>query len=188
MRMTLKATVARISSMLRGWCGYFDQGPVITIYDLIHRYAAEAAERGPCLPFINVRHDIYLGCAHVRSSQAPPIESSGLAGTKALKILAAYVSSEALAHQGLRLSKEGRVGFCFLSRLPLGVLTSGPVTPPPGWVADGGSLAGNDISNSLESCRSSSFFVFRPSSSFLDFRSRSGLAILSSNRSEMAGK
>jgi hypothetical protein len=23
--------------MLRGWCGYFDQGPVITIYHLIHR-------------------------------------------------------------------------------------------------------------------------------------------------------
>jgi hypothetical protein len=51
----------------------------------------------------------------------------------------------------------------------LGVVTSGPVMPLPGWVADGGSLAGNDISNSLESCRSSSFFVFRPSSSLLDF-------------------
>ena len=45
MRMTLKATVARISSMLRGWCGYFDQGPVITIYDLIHRYTERRIRR-----------------------------------------------------------------------------------------------------------------------------------------------
>jgi RNA-directed DNA polymerase len=27
-----ESTVARISSMLRGWCGYFDQGPVMDIY------------------------------------------------------------------------------------------------------------------------------------------------------------
>ena len=35
-----KSTVARISSMLRGWCGYrFEtRGRSITIYDLIHRY------------------------------------------------------------------------------------------------------------------------------------------------------
>jgi RNA-directed DNA polymerase len=45
MRMTLKATVARISSMLRGRCGYFDQGPVITIYDLIHRYTERRIRR-----------------------------------------------------------------------------------------------------------------------------------------------
>jgi hypothetical protein len=40
-----KSTVARISSMLRGWCGYFDQGPVITIYDLIHRYTERRIRR-----------------------------------------------------------------------------------------------------------------------------------------------
>jgi hypothetical protein len=38
--------------------------------------------------------------------------------------------------------------------------TSGPVIPPPGWVKDGGSLAGKDISNSFESSRSCSFFDF----------------------------
>jgi RNA-directed DNA polymerase len=32
------STVARISSMIRGWCGYFDQGPVIEIYELIRAY------------------------------------------------------------------------------------------------------------------------------------------------------
>ena len=26
------STVARLSGMLRGWCGYFEQGPVMTIY------------------------------------------------------------------------------------------------------------------------------------------------------------
>ena len=31
--------------MLRGWCGYFDQGPVITIYDLIHRYTERQIRR-----------------------------------------------------------------------------------------------------------------------------------------------
>jgi RNA-directed DNA polymerase len=40
-----KSTVARISSMLRGWCGYFDQGPVVTIYDLIHRYTERRIRR-----------------------------------------------------------------------------------------------------------------------------------------------
>jgi hypothetical protein len=49
-------------------------------------------------------------------------------------------------------------------------VTSGPVMPLPGWVAAGGSLAGNDSSSSLESCRSSSFLDFRASSSFLDSR------------------
>ena len=40
-----ESTVARISSMLRGWCGYFDQGPVIEIYDLIHRYTERRVRR-----------------------------------------------------------------------------------------------------------------------------------------------
>jgi group II intron reverse transcriptase/maturase len=39
------STVARISSMLRGWCGYFDQGPVVEIYDLIHRYTERRVRR-----------------------------------------------------------------------------------------------------------------------------------------------
>jgi RNA-directed DNA polymerase len=38
-------TVARISSMLRGWCGYFDQGPVIKIYDLIRTYTERRVRR-----------------------------------------------------------------------------------------------------------------------------------------------
>ncbi|MGH3226284.1 MAG: group II intron maturase-specific domain-containing protein, partial [Streptosporangiaceae bacterium] len=38
-------TVARISSLLRGWCGYFDQGPVVEIYDLIHSYTERRVRR-----------------------------------------------------------------------------------------------------------------------------------------------
>jgi RNA-directed DNA polymerase len=38
-------TVARISSMIRGWCGYFDQGPVIEIYELIRRYTERRVRR-----------------------------------------------------------------------------------------------------------------------------------------------
>lgn len=38
-------TVARISSMLRGWCGYFDQGPVMKIYDLIRDYTDRRVRR-----------------------------------------------------------------------------------------------------------------------------------------------
>jgi hypothetical protein len=45
MRMTLKARLRGISSMLCGWCGYFDQGPIITIYDLIHRYTERRIRR-----------------------------------------------------------------------------------------------------------------------------------------------
>ena len=30
--------VTEINSLLRGWCGYFDQGPVMKSYDLIRRY------------------------------------------------------------------------------------------------------------------------------------------------------
>ena len=37
-----ESTVARLSSLIRGWCGYFDQGPVVDIYDLIRRYTVEA--------------------------------------------------------------------------------------------------------------------------------------------------
>jgi RNA-directed DNA polymerase len=37
--------VARISSMLRGWCGYFDQGPVIKTYDLIRAYTERRVRR-----------------------------------------------------------------------------------------------------------------------------------------------
>ncbi len=40
-----ESTVARISSMIRGWCGYFDQGPVVAIYDLIHRYTERRVRR-----------------------------------------------------------------------------------------------------------------------------------------------
>jgi RNA-directed DNA polymerase len=39
------STVARISSLLRGWCGYFDQGPVIETYDLIRAYTERRVRR-----------------------------------------------------------------------------------------------------------------------------------------------
>ncbi|MBA3938801.1 MAG: group II intron reverse transcriptase/maturase [Planctomycetes bacterium] len=39
------STVARISSMIRGWCGYFDQGPVMEIYDLIRAYTERRVRR-----------------------------------------------------------------------------------------------------------------------------------------------
>jgi RNA-directed DNA polymerase len=39
------STVARISSMLRGWCGYFDQGPVMDIYDRIRNYTDRRVRR-----------------------------------------------------------------------------------------------------------------------------------------------
>jgi RNA-directed DNA polymerase len=39
------STVARISSMIRGWCGYFDQGPVIEIYELIRAYTERRIRR-----------------------------------------------------------------------------------------------------------------------------------------------
>lgn len=38
-------TVARISSLLRGWCGYFDQGPVMEIYDLVRAYTDRRVRR-----------------------------------------------------------------------------------------------------------------------------------------------
>jgi RNA-directed DNA polymerase len=38
-------TVARISSLLRGWCGYFDQGPVMDIYDRIRTYTDRRVRR-----------------------------------------------------------------------------------------------------------------------------------------------
>jgi group II intron reverse transcriptase/maturase len=38
-------TVDRISSMLRGWCGYFNQGPVIRTYDLVRRYTERRVRR-----------------------------------------------------------------------------------------------------------------------------------------------
>ena len=39
------STAARISSMIRGWCGYFDQGPVIEIYELIRAYTERRVRR-----------------------------------------------------------------------------------------------------------------------------------------------
>jgi group II intron reverse transcriptase/maturase len=36
---TPENTVADLSRLLRGWCGYFDQGPVMETYDLIRQYA-----------------------------------------------------------------------------------------------------------------------------------------------------
>jgi RNA-directed DNA polymerase len=39
------STVARISSILRGWCGYFDQGPVMEFYELIRAYTERRVRR-----------------------------------------------------------------------------------------------------------------------------------------------
>jgi group II intron reverse transcriptase/maturase len=39
------STVARISSMIRGWCGYFDQGPVMELYELVRAYTERRIRR-----------------------------------------------------------------------------------------------------------------------------------------------
>jgi RNA-directed DNA polymerase len=39
------STVARINGMIRGWCGYFDQGPVMEIYDLVRAYTERRIRR-----------------------------------------------------------------------------------------------------------------------------------------------
>jgi len=36
---TPQSTVARINTLLRGWCGYFNQGPIMATRDRIQRYA-----------------------------------------------------------------------------------------------------------------------------------------------------
>lgn len=38
-------TVARLNSLLRGWCGYFDQGPVLRTYDVVRRYTERRIRR-----------------------------------------------------------------------------------------------------------------------------------------------
>ncbi len=38
-------TIIALSRLLRGWCGYFDQGPVMPIYDLIRRYTERRVRR-----------------------------------------------------------------------------------------------------------------------------------------------
>lgn len=40
-----ESTVGRLSSLIRGWCGYFDQGPVVDIYDLVRRYTERRVRR-----------------------------------------------------------------------------------------------------------------------------------------------
>ena len=40
-----ESTVARLSSMLRGWCGYFDQGPVMDVYDRVRDYTERRVRR-----------------------------------------------------------------------------------------------------------------------------------------------
>jgi len=37
--------VTVISRLLRGWCGYFDQGPVVKVYDLVRRYSERRIRR-----------------------------------------------------------------------------------------------------------------------------------------------
>jgi group II intron reverse transcriptase/maturase len=39
------STVTRINSLLRGWCGYFNQGPVVKTYDIIRRYTERRVRR-----------------------------------------------------------------------------------------------------------------------------------------------
>ncbi len=38
-------TITVLSRLLRGWCGYFNQGPVMPIYDLIRRYTERRVRR-----------------------------------------------------------------------------------------------------------------------------------------------
>ena len=40
-----QTTVDRISSLLRGWCGYFNQGPVIRIFEFVRRYTERRMRR-----------------------------------------------------------------------------------------------------------------------------------------------
>jgi RNA-directed DNA polymerase len=40
-----ESTITALSRLLRGWCGYFDQGPVMPIYDLIRRYTERRVRR-----------------------------------------------------------------------------------------------------------------------------------------------
>jgi len=40
-----QSTVDRISRLLRGWCGYFNQGPVLRIYQLVRRYTERRMRR-----------------------------------------------------------------------------------------------------------------------------------------------
>jgi hypothetical protein len=37
--------VTRISSLLRGWCGYFNQGPVVATYAIVRRYTERRVRR-----------------------------------------------------------------------------------------------------------------------------------------------
>jgi RNA-directed DNA polymerase len=39
------STARRISTLLRGWCGYFNQGPVMETYDVIRRYTERRVRR-----------------------------------------------------------------------------------------------------------------------------------------------
>jgi RNA-directed DNA polymerase len=40
-----QTTIDRISSLLRGWCGYFNQGPVLRTYQLVRRYTERRVRR-----------------------------------------------------------------------------------------------------------------------------------------------
>jgi group II intron reverse transcriptase/maturase len=40
-----QSTVKRISRLLRGWCGYFNQGPVLRTYDVVRRYTERRVRR-----------------------------------------------------------------------------------------------------------------------------------------------
>ena len=42
---TPENTIAVLSRLLRGWCGYFDQGPVMPTYDRIRRYTERRIRR-----------------------------------------------------------------------------------------------------------------------------------------------
>lgn len=40
-----ETTICHVSSLLRGWCGYFDQGPVIRTYELVRNYTERRVRR-----------------------------------------------------------------------------------------------------------------------------------------------
>ena len=82
-------TVAAISSLLRGWCGYFNQGPVIRLYKLVRWYTQiDGSADGWCdaadneAPGTASIPDEYLyetlGLYRIAAPSRRPAESEGL--------------------------------------------------------------------------------------------------------------
>jgi hypothetical protein len=145
---------------------------------------AGTAERVSSLRPVDIRHTFYLSEPRTRDHRhkiAPEgtltflISRDGPSEVSAGFRIAGYWALRRTRDPPLNYDGRGRLSFN-LSAFAPELAASGPVMPLPGWVAAGGSLAGKDISNALESCWSSLF---------LDLRCYSALAIVHPNRSQM---